>query len=105
MRRARSSWCRASRPFPTTPSTRGRRSAMRVRLKGINSKRKRLSDGRVVTYWYAWKGGPRLEGKPGSPEFIDSYNKAVSTKRQPPQGVLLSIMQGFQASDDFLSLS
>lgn len=69
---------------------------MRVRLKGINSRRKRLATGEVVTYWYAWKGGPRLGGKPGSPEFVASYNAAASTRRAPPQGVLLSIMQGYQ---------
>ena len=78
---------------------------MRVRLKGINSKRKQLSDGTVKTYWYAWKGGPRLDGDLGSPEFVAAYNAAAARKRQPPQGVLLSIMQGFQASDDFRSLA
>jgi integrase len=81
-------------------------SDMRVRLKGINSKTKRLADGRERTYWYAWKGGLRLIGKPGTPEFVASYYAAVSTKRKPRQGVLLSILQGFQASDEaFLSKS
>jgi integrase len=77
---------------------------MRVRLKGINSRTKRLADGRTATYWYAWKSGPRLAGQPGSPEFLASYHEAVSAKMRPPKGVLLSIMQGYQASDDFLSL-
>jgi integrase len=72
---------------------------MRVRLKGLNSKTKRLADGSERTYWYAWKGGPRLEGKPGTPKFMASYYAAVSSKRKPPQGVVLSILQGFQASD------
>lgn len=78
---------------------------MRVRLKGLNSRTKRLADGTTVTYHYAWKGGPRLGGKPGSPEFMAGYNAAVATRKAPPQGVLLSIMQGFQASDDFRSKS
>ena len=39
---------------------------VRVRLKGLNSIRKKLADGSTVTYWYAWKGGPRLTGSPGS---------------------------------------
>ncbi len=51
---------------------------MRVRLKGINSVTKPLKDGTTVTYWYAWKGGPRLDGEPGDPEFIASYNRAVA---------------------------
>jgi integrase len=78
---------------------------MRVRLKGINSKPKKLADGTIRTYYYAWKGGPRLHGEPGTPEFIASYHAAVSAKKTPPQGVMLSILQGFQASDDFLSKS
>lgn len=75
---------------------------MRVRLKGINSKRKRLADGTWRIYWYAWKGGPRLNGEPGTPEFIASYHEAVASKVQPKAGVLLSIMQGYQLSDAFL---
>jgi integrase len=78
---------------------------MRVRLKGINSKTKRLADGRLVTYWWAWKGGPPLRGEPGSPEFIASYNEAIARKVIPPAGVLFSILQGYQASEDFRALA
>jgi integrase len=78
---------------------------MRVPLKGLNSRRKRLADGTIKTYYYAWKGGPPIRGKPGSPEFVASYNEAVSRKITPPPGVLLSILQGYQASEDFLGLS
>jgi integrase len=77
---------------------------VRVRLKGINSKRKQLSDGSWTTYYYAWKGGPRLKGEPGSPEFMAAYNAAVATKKSPPSGLLLSLLHGYQASDAFLSL-
>lgn len=78
---------------------------MRVRLKGINRVTKRLAGGRIVTYWYAWKGGPALHGAPGSPEFFASYNEAVARKVTPPAGVLLSILQGYQASEDFRGLA
>jgi hypothetical protein len=53
---------------------------MRVRLKGINSIRKKLADGTFRYYYYAWKGGPPLRGEPGSPEFIHSYNQAIARK-------------------------
>jgi integrase len=75
---------------------------MRVRLRGINSKRKRLADGSFRTYYWAWKGGPRLHGEPGTPEFIASYNEAVAKKVMPPTGKLLSVLHAYQASDDFL---
>src|SRR5258706_7120569 len=78
---------------------------MRVRLKGINSVRKRLADGTVKTFWYAWKGGPPLRGEPGTPEFIASYNEAVARKLVPPRGTLLSVLHAYQLSEDFLGLA
>jgi integrase len=78
---------------------------MRVRLRGINSKRKQLADGRLKTYYYAWKGGPRLRGEAGSPEFIASYNEAVAKGVTPPRGNLLSLLQQYQASEDFQLLA
>jgi integrase len=78
---------------------------MRVRLKGINSYRAKLTHGSYKTYWYAWKGGPRLEGEPGTPEFIASYNAAVATKVVPPKGTLFAVLQAYQESDDFLGLA
>jgi integrase len=74
---------------------------MRVRLKGLNSKRKRLADGSFKTYWYAWKGGPPLRGEPGTPQFMASYNEAVATKIAPPSGVLLALLFQFQDSAEF----
>jgi len=81
------------------------RLPVRVRLKWLNSVRKRLADGNYRTYWYAWKGGPRLPGKPGDPDFIAAYQLAVTQRVIPPQGVLYSILQRYQASQDFLCLA
>jgi integrase len=78
---------------------------MRVRLRGINPVTKRLADGTLRTYWYAWKGGPPLRGKPGTPEFVASYNEAISRKVAPPRGTLLSVLQQYQASEDFRALA
>src|SRR5512132_1881421 len=78
---------------------------MHVRLKGINSKRKRLADGSFKTYYWAWKGGPALRGEPGTPEFIASYNEAVARKVTPPRGSLLTLLQQYQASADFIGLA
>jgi len=78
---------------------------MRVRLKGINSYTAKLTDGTIKTYWYAWKGGPRLQGEPGTPEFIASYNEAAAQKIRPPTGLLLSLLQAYQVSEDFRQLA
>jgi len=68
---------------------------MRVHLKGINSYTAKLADGTERTYWYAWKGGPRLQGEPGTPEFIASYNEAAAQKIKVPTGRLLSLLQAY----------
>lgn len=78
---------------------------MRVRLKGINRSVKRLADGTVKTFWYAWRGGPRLQAEPGTPEFVASYNAAVATKVAPPRGTLGSIILDYQRSKAFTDLS
>jgi integrase len=78
---------------------------MRIRLKGINSITKKLSDGTRRTYWYAWKGGPPLRGEPGTPEFVASYNEAAARKVTPPTGKLLSLLQQFQQSEEFRGLA
>jgi integrase len=44
-----------------------------VHLKGVFKVR---AKGR--TYYYAWRGGPRLKGSPGSPEFIASFQEATA---------------------------
>jgi hypothetical protein len=78
---------------------------MRIRLRGINSYTAKLADGTTRTYWYAWKGGPRLQGEPGTPEFVASYNEAAALKIKTPAGRLLFLLQGYQASDDFRQLA
>jgi hypothetical protein len=78
---------------------------MRVRLKGINSYKAKLADGTTQTYWYAWKRGPRLQGEPGTPEFIASYNEAVAQRIKPPSGSLFALLQAYQASEDFRQLA
>lgn len=44
----------------------GRLSGVRIKLKGLNVVRKTRADGTKVIYYYAWKGGPRIEGELGS---------------------------------------
>jgi integrase len=46
-----------------------------------------------------------LRGEPGTPEFVASYNEAVARKVVPAAGKLLSVLQGYQTSEDFLRLA
>lgn len=56
---------------------------MRVMLKGVHTVKKRLADGTERIYHYAWRGGPRLQGAPGSPEFIAAFNAATARTIDP----------------------
>lgn len=90
----------------TTHWTRGwRNMRTRVHLKKLNWVTKRLANGEVRTYWFAWRNGPRLPGKPGDAEFIAAYSQAVSAKIAAPPGVLLSVIERYQQAKDFRDLA
>ncbi len=72
-----------------------------VRLKGLNRVSKKLADGRRVTYWYAWKGGPRLDGEPGSPAFVASFAKAAALRKAPMVGGLAGLVKRYRAAPEF----
>jgi integrase len=73
---------------------------VRVDLKGIA---KVTAKGR--TYWYAWRGGPRLRGEPGSPEFVACYNRAVEDHRAPDASRFCSLVTLYKASGDYKKLA
>lgn len=75
---------------------------MRVRMKGIHTVTATLADGSKVTYHYAYRGGPRLVGKPGSPEYLASF--AAATRREPNGSTFHSVIAGYKISQDFLKL-
>ena len=75
---------------------------MRVLLKGIDSAVKRLADGSTRTYFYAWRGGPRLIGEPGTPDFVASYNAAVANRPTRRSGKTIEgIVDSYFDSQDF----
>jgi len=77
---------------------------MRIRLKGINSLTKKLADGTVKTYWYAWKGGPRIDAEPGTPEFIRLYSEAVAGKAKKSTETFISLIDYFKDQSEYTGL-
>jgi len=73
---------------------------VKIELRGIAKTR---AKGR--TYYYAWRGGPRLRGEPGSPEFIGSYNDAVAERRTPDKSRFRAVIAAYKASDDYKTLA
>ena len=73
---------------------------VKVDLKGIA---KVTAKGRI--YYYAWRGGPRLRGEPGSPAFHASYNEAIENRRTQEPGRFKSLIVLYKASADFTKLA
>ncbi|WP_294319658.1 tyrosine-type recombinase/integrase [uncultured Sphingomonas sp.] len=78
---------------------------MRVKLKGLTRARKRLANGTTVTYYYAWRGGPRINEQYGTPEFVDAFNRAVSAPVVVPKDTIRSLCDAFLDSSDFAALA
>lgn len=79
-----------------------------VKLEGVHysTKKVRAADGKikVYTYYFAWRGGPKLKGKPGSPEFIESYHDAHKTKRTLPRENINYLIELYTQSPKFNEL-
>jgi integrase len=73
---------------------------VRVNLKGVFKVTSKGKD-----YYYAWRGGPRLRGKPGSPEFIASYNEAIESRRIPDATRFRSLVVLYKGSGDYKKLA
>jgi integrase len=73
---------------------------MRVELKGVHAVK---ANG--TTYYYAWRGGPRLRGEPGTPAFHNSYNEAFAELRTPDTGKFKSLVTLYKASNDYKKLA
>lgn len=77
---------------------------MLMHLKGVHRVAKPLKDGRLAVYYYAWRGGPALTGEPGTPAFIDSYQRAHESRKAVPQGTILSLVAHYKQTEDFTGL-
>jgi integrase len=73
---------------------------VRVELRGIA---KVKAKGR--TYYYAFRGGPRLRGEPGTPQFVKSYNEAIEDLRTPDPNRFKSLVTRYKASGDYTKLA
>jgi integrase len=77
---------------------------MRVNLKGIHVTYKRLASGEVKKYYYAWKGGPRIDAEPGTPDFVRLYGEATSAK-PTSAATFRSLIDYFKDQNEYKSLS
>jgi integrase len=79
----------------------GGRRAVRAKISGVNTIRKRIADGSVRIYYYHRDTGTRLSGKPGSPEFIASYAEAENKLADRHIDQCAGLIRAFLASPEF----
>jgi integrase len=78
---------------------------MRIHLKGVHRVRRRLANGEYREHYYAWRGGPAINAKAGTPEFVREYTNAHASIRRPKHGTLMTIIAEFKASAEFKALA
>ncbi|QIG69952.1 integrase protein [Rhizobium phage RHph_Y48] len=71
-----------------------------VDLKGIHRVRSKGN-----TYYYAWRGGPRLKSKPGTAAFIAEYNEALESRIVPDHAKFRSLIRAYEQSTDYQKLA
>lgn len=78
---------------------------MQMRVKGIHTTKAKLADGTTRVYYYAWKGGPRINAEAGTPDFWAAYNKIVADRQHHAIGSLGDIIDDYLASGLFKKTS
>jgi integrase len=74
---------------------------VRVRLKGINTIRYLDANGEEVVYRYYRATGQKLEGEPGTPEFLQSYAAAERVSKDRGKGTFSDLIRRFEDSDAY----
>lgn len=74
---------------------------MRFDLKGVHKVKKTLASGKVENYYYAWRGGPSIDAEPGTPEFLNLFTAAHTSRKKPKAGTLFTLIAEFKGSSEF----
>ncbi len=71
----------------------------------IDLKRLHIVRAKGREYVYAWRGGPRIEGVRGTPEFMAAYNEAIANHRIPDKKRFRSVVVRYKASPAYEGLA
>lgn len=71
-----------------------------VKLKGVHT-----VNAKGKAYYYAWRGGPKILGEPGSPQFMASYQEAMDSRNVPDNARFRSIVILYKSSPDYKKLA
>jgi integrase len=79
----------------------GELSVVRVRIEGVFPTYKNLKDGTRRRYWYHRATGKRLNGEPGSSQFIADYAAAEKLTRDSHAGTFSGLIRSYTLSVEF----
>lgn len=68
------------------------------RIRGVNKVTGKLAGGQTATYYYHRATGTRLQGKPGTPEFIGSLADAQTKTPDRSPGTLSGLIRKFEGT-------
>ncbi|MDR6818442.1 integrase [Neorhizobium sp. 2083] len=81
---------------------------MEGKLVGVHKVTVKLADGRLETYYYAWrgKGAPRMKSKPGTKAFTQEYVRLTRDRQAAAvTGTIGSLIDDFRKTPGYQSLS
>lgn len=80
---------------------------MKVNLVGVHKVKAKLANGELGYYFYAWRGGPRMNSKPGTTAFTQEYVRLTRDRKKAeakPQ-TLSWLIKEYTSSADYQKLS
>ncbi|MFC3706313.1 tyrosine-type recombinase/integrase [Devosia honganensis] len=79
---------------------------MLVKLVGIHKVKAKLASGERVTYYYAWRGGPRINAKPNTRGFLAEYHRLTRARPDAPgKGTLSELVREYLKSPAYRNLA
>ncbi|WP_246675227.1 tyrosine-type recombinase/integrase [Mesorhizobium sp. B2-3-4] len=71
-----------------------------MKIKGIHKVKRKLADGTVGVYYYAWRGGPRMTSAPRTEAFALEYARLKTSTQPKTIETLASLIDRFTTGDD-----
>ena len=78
---------------------------MRIKLVGVHKVKAELANGSSVTYYYAWRGGPRINAAPGSRAFGIEFHRLTRAREDAPgKGNVAELIREYLKSQAYRKL-
>jgi integrase len=79
---------------------------MEIKLVGVHKVNAKLASGETVTYYYAWRGGPRIKSKPGTNAFTHEFVRLTRDRPREAESESLGwLLNEYLASADYQKLA